>query len=63
MFDRDDRVFERGNVASCRVLAELNVLEAALKAGNNEEAAKAVEELGKLQKSDHKEFRRPPAKK
>lgn len=44
-------------------VAELDVLEAALKAGKNDEAAKAVEELGKLQKSDHKEFRRPPAKK
>ncbi len=44
-------------------LAELDVLEAALKAGKNDEAAKSVEELGKLQKSNHKEFRRPPAKK
>ena len=34
-------------------------LEDALKAGNNEEAARLVAELGKIQKADHKEFRRP----
>ena len=34
-------------------------LEVALKAGNNEEAARLVAELGKIQKADHKEFRRP----
>lgn len=34
-------------------------LEDALKAGNNEEAAGLVAELGKIQKADHKEFRRP----
>jgi soluble cytochrome b562 len=34
-------------------------LEDALKAGNNDEAARLVAELGKIQKADHKEFRRP----
>ena len=34
-------------------------LDDALKAGNNEEAAGLVAELGKIQKADHKEFRRP----
>ena len=34
-------------------------LEDALKAGNNEQAAALVAELGKIQKADHKEFRRP----
>ena len=34
-------------------------LEDALKAGNNEEAARLVAELGKIQKADHNEFRRP----
>lgn len=34
-------------------------LEVALKAGNNSEAARLVELLGQLQKTDHKEFRKP----
>jgi hypothetical protein len=34
-------------------------LEDALKAGNNEEAVRLVAELGKIQKANHQEFRRP----
>ena len=39
-------------------LGELAQLEAALKANNNEEAAKIFTEMGKMQKEAHKEFRR-----
>jgi uncharacterized protein YukE len=38
-------------------------LEAALKAGKNDEAAKICEELGAAQKEGHKEFKKPDAKK
>jgi hypothetical protein len=34
-------------------------LEDAVKAGNNEEAVRLVAELGKIQKANHQEFRRP----
>jgi soluble cytochrome b562 len=44
-------------------IGELDKLTAALKAGNNEEAAKLYAAIGDLQKADHKEFRKPPAKK
>ena len=43
-------------------IADLETLGAALKAGNNEEAGKIIEAIGKTQKADHKEFRRPPKK-
>ena len=43
-------------------IADLDTLAATLKAGNNEEAAKVIEAIGKTQKADHKEFRRPPKK-
>lgn len=43
-------------------IADLDTLAAALKAGNNEEAGKIIEAIGKTQKADHKEFRRPPKK-
>ena len=38
-------------------------LEAALKAGKNDEAAKLVEAMGAAQKEGHKEFKRPDKKK
>jgi hypothetical protein len=38
-------------------------LEAALKAGKNDEAAKIVDELGQAQKEGHKEFKKPDEKK
>jgi len=38
-------------------------LEAALKAGKNDEAAKICEELGAAQKEGHKEFKKPDSKK
>jgi soluble cytochrome b562 len=40
-------------------LGEVDKLEAALKAGNNENAAKIVAELGAMQKEDHRAFRKP----
>jgi cytochrome c556 len=40
-------------------LGTVGRLEEALKAGNNDEVARLVAELGKIQKADHKEFRRP----
>lgn len=40
-------------------LGEVDKLEAALKAGNNEDAAKIVAELGAMQKEDHRAFRKP----
>jgi len=40
-------------------LGTVGKLEDALKAGNNDEAARLVAELGKIQKADHQEFRRP----
>lgn len=40
-------------------LGTVDKLADALKAGNNDEAARLVAELGKIQKADHKEFRRP----
>jgi soluble cytochrome b562 len=43
-------------------IAQLDNVDVALKAGKNDDAAKIVEELGKTQKADHKEFRRPPKK-
>lgn len=39
-------------------IGELDKLTAALKAGNNEEAAKLYAAIGDLQKADHKEFRK-----
>ena len=38
-------------------------LEAALKAGKNDEAAKLVDAMGAAQKEGHKEFKRPDKKK
>ena len=38
-------------------LAAVDKLEAAFKANNNEEAAKLVQELGKMQKEGHKEYK------
>jgi len=43
--------------------AKLDSLEAALKAGNNAEAAKIVDELGAAQKKGHKQFKKPDDKK
>ena len=40
-------------------VAAVDQLEEALKAGNNAEAARLAGELDRLQKTDHKEFRRP----
>ena len=42
---------------------QVGALEAALKAGNNAEAAKIVAALGVAQKEGHKEFKRPDKKK
>lgn len=39
-------------------IGEVDKLAAALRAGNNEEAAKIYATLGDLQKADHKEFRK-----
>lgn len=41
-----------------RLVAEVKKLEAALKAGKNEEGAKILAELDSMQKQGHKEFRR-----
>jgi soluble cytochrome b562 len=46
-----------------RLVVELGKLEAALKAGNNDEAAKLVADIGALQKAGHKQFKRPDEKK
>ena len=46
-----------------KLSAGLDRLETALKAGNNEEAAKVLKELGDLQRESHKAFRRPPPEK
>jgi soluble cytochrome b562 len=40
-------------------IAAVGQLEDALKAGNNAEAARLAGELDRLQKADHKEFRKP----
>ena len=40
-------------------VAAVDQLEEALKAGNNAEAARLAGKLDRLQKTDHKEFRRP----
>lgn len=40
-------------------VAAVGQLEEALKAGNNAEAARLAGELDRLQKADHKDFRRP----
>jgi hypothetical protein len=46
-----------------RHIGELVKLEDALKAGNNEEAAKIFAGIADMQKKAHTEFKRPPAKK
>lgn len=43
-------------------LAELDKLEASLKAGNNTEAAATFAKIGDMQKASHKEFRAPAKK-
>lgn len=44
-------------------VTELDKLEAALKAGNNEVAAAEVKTLGDMEKQDHKSFKKPQPKK
>jgi hypothetical protein len=44
------------------LLATLEKLEAALRAGKNDEAARLVAELGVMQKVGHKAFKRPDEK-
>ena len=43
-------------------ISALDSLAAALTAGKNDEAVKLLESIGKTQKADHKEFRRPDKK-
>lgn len=42
-----------------KLLVAIDQLEAAFKAGDNAEAEKIIAELGKMQRSGHKEFRKP----
>lgn len=46
-----------------KLVGELGKLEAALKAGKNDDAVKLVAEIGALQKAGHKAFKRPDDKK
>lgn len=46
-----------------KLLGTIDQLDAALKAGNNEEAAKLYASLGAIQKEGHSEFKKAPAKK
>jgi len=45
------------------LIGQLEKLDAALKAGRNDEAAKLVTDLKATQKAGHKEFKRPDEKK
>ncbi len=42
-------------------IGDIQKLETALKTGQNDVAAKIVEQMGKMQKASHKEFKRPDA--
>ena len=57
---KDIRARKAGAEVQARRIAKL---EAALKAGKNDEAAKICEELGAAQKEGHKDFKKPDAKK
>lgn len=58
--EKDRAAFVAGYKEKMQVMiAALDKLESALKAGNAADAAKLVAELGAMQRSGHKEFRKP----
>ena len=62
--EADRAKFQADFAAGMKKLAEgIDRLETALKANNNEEAGKVLKELGDLQRTSHKAFRRPPPEK